>query len=91
MIIMVWLGLSFAVAILAASYERNPFAWLLVSLFLSPLIGGALLLVSGHAADNIPRRDGSVEQVDTSMGWGLAVPVFVILFGIVAIYWLVNF
>ena len=85
MIIMVWVGLSCAVAILAARYERNLFAWLLISLFLSPLIGGALLLVSGHAADNIPRRDGSV-----SMGWGLAVPVFVILFGIVAICLLVN-
>ncbi len=49
MIIIGWIGLSIAVAVLAARYERNALAWLFVALLLSPLLGGALLLAFGRA------------------------------------------
>lgn len=46
-IVLFWLGLSVAVAILANRYNRHPVGWLLVSVLFSPIIGAAFVLALG--------------------------------------------
>jgi hypothetical protein len=45
--LLVWLGLSIAVGVLAGRYRRSEGGWFLLALVISPVIAGALLLASG--------------------------------------------
>jgi hypothetical protein len=47
-LVVVWLGLSVAVGILASRYGRYGFWWTVISLLLSPLVGVALVLALGR-------------------------------------------
>jgi uncharacterized iron-regulated membrane protein len=50
LILLIWLPLCIAVAILADRYNRNPVAWLIASLLFSPLVGAAFVLALGPQA-----------------------------------------
>jgi hypothetical protein len=48
-ILFLWLGLSIIIGIAASSrYRRGGFGWFLVSILISPLLGGLLLLALGE-------------------------------------------
>jgi hypothetical protein len=47
MIFLAWLFFSFVIIILAAKLGRNGFAWFIISLIISPLFAGILLLIYG--------------------------------------------
>ncbi len=51
-----WFGLSIAVGSIASGKGRSGFAWFLLSLFLSPLIGGLFLLIAGEKKVPIASR-----------------------------------
>jgi hypothetical protein len=47
----VWIGLSIAVGIAASKRDRNGVGWFFLSMLLSPLLGGALVLALGSKPD----------------------------------------
>lgn len=58
-----WLAFSVLVAFLAGSRGRNHFFWLVLSLALSPLISGILLLILPKIGDVVPLRDELGEAI----------------------------
>lgn len=54
-----WLGLSLVVAVAATKRGRIGVGWFIISLFLSPLIGGLLLLALGPSGTAAAPRDDS--------------------------------
>ncbi len=56
-IILGWLGFAVVVALIASSKGRSGFAWFLVSLIFSPLVGGILVLVLPRVGLTAAPRD----------------------------------
>ena len=48
-LLIVWVGLSFVIAALAARKDRSAGNWFCIALLTSPLIGAALLALAGEA------------------------------------------
>lgn len=51
-LVLLWVGLSIAVGLLAARRGRGMGAWIALSVALSPLLAGLLLLIIGPAQDH---------------------------------------
>jgi hypothetical protein len=71
-LLLVWLPLCIAVAILANRYNRNPIVWIVLSVVFSPLIGAAFVLALGPMTegpdlrsdeDMRPKPDTSADPV----------------------------
>lgn len=57
-----WAGLAGIIALAASSRGRNPFAWFLVALFLSPLIAALFLLFLGPNSRPCPQCGEAIKR-----------------------------
>ena len=46
-IIIFYIGISIAIGMLAARFNRNPLRWIVLSILISPILAGIFLLVVG--------------------------------------------
>lgn len=61
-----WVILSIIVGSLATKYGRSGFGFFLLSLLLSPLIGGIILLIAGRTIENELEREAIKDRMRES-------------------------
>ncbi|TVO37374.1 zinc ribbon domain-containing protein [Vibrio algivorus] len=61
--IFVWVILSIIVGSLATKYGRSGFGFFVLSLLLSPLVGGIVLIIAGRTIQNELEREAIKEKV----------------------------
>lgn len=64
--IFLWIILSIIVGSLATKYGRSGFGFFVLSLLLSPLIGGIILLIAGRTIENELEREAIKDRMRES-------------------------
>ena len=68
-VLLIWLPLCIAVAILASRYNRSGFGWFLFSVVLSPLLGFAFVLACGPLAARPVTAESEPEPEPDTRTW----------------------